>query len=60
MCNHCKSIVSTVSNSSSNKSVICRTCETHKYIKTVPLPFVFKYLVAELTAMNIKVMLDVK
>ncbi|XP_046846262.1 DNA-directed RNA polymerase I subunit RPA2-like [Xenia sp. Carnegie-2017] len=38
----------------------CKTCETSEHIKVLSLPYVFRYLVAELGAMNIKVSLDVK
>ena len=40
--------------------VECRLCETGRYVERVALPFVFKYLVSELAAMNIRVSLDVK
>lgn len=33
---------------------ICRVCNTSKGIETVAMPFVFRYLAAELAAMNIK------
>jgi DNA-directed RNA polymerase I subunit RPA2 len=39
---------------------ICRLCDTGKYVERVALPFVFKYLVSELAAMNIRCSLDVK
>ena len=42
------------------KKVVCRVCETNKGIVRIAVPYVFKYLVAELGAMNIKVTLDVK
>lgn len=45
---------------SSRGYVMCRLCDTGKYIERVALPFVFKYLVSELAAMNIKLSLDVK
>jgi DNA-directed RNA polymerase I subunit RPA2 len=38
----------------------CKICETSEDIKVLSLPYVFRYLVAELGAMNIKVSLDVK
>jgi DNA-directed RNA polymerase I subunit RPA2 len=34
--------------------VVCRICETGKSIERVALPYVFKYLVTELAAMNIR------
>lgn len=37
----------------------CRTCGTERGITTVALPYVFRYLTAELLAMNIKLTLDV-
>ena len=33
---------------------ICRVCNSSKGIETVAMPFVFRYLTAELAAMNIK------
>jgi DNA-directed RNA polymerase I subunit RPA2 len=38
----------------------CKVCRTHEHIETVAIPYVCKYLIAELAAMNIKVMLEVK
>jgi DNA-directed RNA polymerase I subunit RPA2 len=41
--------------------VVCKLCEgSSKYVDRVALPYVFKYLAAELAAMNIKVSLGVK
>lgn len=40
--------------------VTCRLCDTGKHVERVALPYVFKYLVSELAAMNIRVSLDVK
>ncbi|OMO51312.1 hypothetical protein CCACVL1_29865 [Corchorus capsularis] len=36
------------------KKVKCLACQTSKGMETVAMPYVFKYLVAELAAMNIK------
>ncbi|KAL4534291.1 hypothetical protein Ndes2437B_g03575 [Nannochloris sp. 'desiccata'] len=41
-------------------TVMCKLCDTGKYVERVALPFVFKYLVSELAAMNIRCSLDVK
>eukprot|EP00276_Gloeochaete_wittrockiana_P010665 CAMPEP_0184668430 /NCGR_PEP_ID=MMETSP0308-20130426/72293_1 /TAXON_ID=38269 /ORGANISM="Gloeochaete witrockiana, Strain SAG 46.84" /LENGTH=478 /DNA_ID=CAMNT_0027114137 /DNA_START=319 /DNA_END=1755 /DNA_ORIENTATION=- len=38
----------------------CRQCGRSDHISSVTMPFVFKYLVAELAAMNVKVGLSVK
>ena len=40
--------------------VTCRLCETGQYVERLALPYVFKYLVSELAAMNIRCSLDVK
>jgi DNA-directed RNA polymerase I subunit RPA2 len=40
-----------------DKRVVCRSCNTAKGVEKVALPYVFKYLAAELAAMNIRVML---
>nr|AAH55590.1 Zgc:66298 protein [Danio rerio] len=39
---------------------ICLLCNKSDSIETVSVPYVFKYFVAELAAMNIKIKLDVK
>ena len=41
-------------------NVTCRTCNSSHTITRVALPFVLKYLVTELAAMNIKVTFDLK
>ena len=46
-----------VSSTAADKRVVCRTCDTAKGVEKVALPYVFKYLAAELAAMNIRVML---
>lgn len=38
----------------------CKTCENSEHIQLLAFPYVFRYLVAELAGMNIKVSLDVK
>ncbi|XP_068747280.1 DNA-directed RNA polymerase I subunit RPA2-like [Montipora capricornis] len=38
----------------------CKTCDSGEYIQLLAFPYVFRYLVAELAGMNIKVSLDVK
>ena len=38
----------------------CKSCGSSDDVKTLTLPYVFRYLVAELGAMNIKVSLEVK
>ncbi|CAH3030121.1 unnamed protein product [Porites evermanni] len=38
----------------------CKVCESTEHIQLLAFPYVFRYLVAELAAMNIKVALDVK
>ncbi|KAK7317376.1 hypothetical protein RJT34_01538 [Clitoria ternatea] len=39
------------------KKVTCQTCQTSKGMETVAMPYVFRYLAAELAAMNIKMTL---
>lgn len=34
---------------------VCRLCDTSKYVERVAVPYVFKYLVSELAAMNISI-----
>jgi len=38
----------------------CKSCNTDKGIEIIAVPSVFKYLVAELAAMNVKMTLEVK
>ena len=40
------------------KNYICQSCKTGKGMETVAMPYVFKYLAAELAAMNIKMELQ--
>ncbi|XP_019404522.1 PREDICTED: DNA-directed RNA polymerase I subunit RPA2 [Crocodylus porosus] len=43
-----------------NRKYCCTVCNESDTIDTVSVPYVFRYFVAELAAMNIKVKLDVK
>lgn len=43
-----------------HRKTICLLCNKSDSIETVSVPYVFKYFVAELAAMNIKIKLDVK
>ncbi|KAI9111297.1 hypothetical protein K1719_017709 [Acacia pycnantha] len=40
------------------KNVFCHACQTSKGMETIAMPYVFRYLAAELAAMNIKVTLQ--
>lgn len=40
--------------------VVCRFCESSNNVEKVAFPYVFKYLVTELAAMNIKCSLTLK
>lgn len=40
-------------------TVYCRVCETSKFIERVAVPYVFRFLMAELCSMNIKCSLEV-
>ncbi|XP_059638695.1 DNA-directed RNA polymerase I subunit 2 isoform X2 [Cornus florida] len=40
------------------KKIVCNACKTSKGIETVAMPYVFRYLAAELAAMNIKMTLQ--
>ncbi|CAK9133652.1 unnamed protein product [Ilex paraguariensis] len=42
----------------SPKKVFCNACETSKGMETVAMPYVFRFLAAELAAMNIKMTLE--
>lgn len=41
------------------KKVTCHACQTSKGMETVAMPYVFRYLAAELAAMNIKMTLQI-
>lgn len=43
-----------------SKTWKCKACNTKDSVKTISVPYVFRYLVAELAAMNIKVDLNVR
>ncbi|XP_071484043.1 DNA-directed RNA polymerase I subunit RPA2-like [Diadema antillarum] len=45
---------------SGHRKWVCATCDSSDHIEPVTVPYVFQYLVAELSAMNIKVTLGVK
>jgi DNA-directed RNA polymerase I subunit RPA2 len=42
------------------KKAICHLCNTSKMIDTLAIPYVFKYLAVELSAMNIKLRLEIR
>lgn len=73
VCTQCRSVLSPVSQppaasvigrpagpSTAKPVTVCRLHGSSKNVEQVAMPFVFKYLIAELGAMNIKVLLDVK
>lgn len=39
---------------------VCRVCDSTRNVERVAVPYVFKYLLSELAAMNIRVSLDIK
>lgn len=42
------------------KKVFCHSCKTSKGMETVAMPYVFRYLSAELAAMNVKMTLQLR
>ena len=67
VCSKCGSLLSPFVNKSPAKFAAlggqkwqCSTCESGEHIEVLAFPYVFRYLVAELAAMNIKVSLDIK
>eukprot|EP00873_Tetraselmis_striata_P041965 jgi/Tetstr1/462229/TSEL_000628.t1 len=73
VCTQCRSVLSPVSQPpaatvigrqsgphAAKPVTVCRLHGSSKNVEQVAMPFVFKYLIAELAAMNIKVQLDVK
>ncbi|ORX84247.1 beta and beta-prime subunits of DNA dependent RNA-polymerase [Anaeromyces robustus] len=65
VCKKCGSILSpmAVPNTtvvpSKRESVVCGTCNTHKYIDLISVPYVFRYLCTELLSMKIRLKLEV-
>ena len=69
MCTSCGSILSPLmgkpvaSNAASSyeatRTWMCSVCQVENTVEAVCMPYVFRYLVAELAAMNIKVTLQV-
>nr|WCZ58694.1 DNA-directed RNA polymerase I subunit RPA2 [Seculamonas ecuadoriensis] len=57
-CKHCGSIISVITDRSSlvlsQRRVSCLSCKSSEHIVQVSVPFVFRFLVNELTAMNIR------
>ena len=43
---------------SKRESVVCGTCNTHKYIDLISVPYVFRYLCTELLSMKIRLKLE--
>ena len=65
MCRACGSLLSPVAEGGTSlatpsRHITCRACDSVKDVALVALPYVFRYLVAELYAMNIKVAINVK
>jgi len=38
----------------------CKACDSSDHVELLPFPYVFRYLVAELAAMNIKTSMDIE
>jgi len=49
-----------IDSNTSKGSVTCSLCESGSFVERVAVPYVFKYLVSELAAMNIRCSLDLK
>eukprot|EP01134_Creolimax_fragrantissima_P002099 CFRG2099T1 len=64
LCKLCGSILSPMvdhgDKSIKHKTVTCRVCETGRGVETVSVPYVFRYLVSEMYAMNMRLTLDVE
>ncbi|KAL3199143.1 hypothetical protein MRX96_014108 [Rhipicephalus microplus] len=63
LCTKCQSMLSPVVDKAESDVVRkwkCPTCQTSDFIEIISIPYVFRYLVAELAAMNIGVKLQVK
>lgn len=69
VCRKCGSIISPVldrvtceemAGSDHRRRWLCRVCRVPNSVVLIAVPYVFKYLCAELAAMNIKLQLDVR
>jgi DNA-directed RNA polymerase beta subunit len=40
--------------------MMCKICDTSKYITLIKIPFAFRYLATELASMGIKITLETK
>ncbi|KAH6940188.1 hypothetical protein HPB50_026310 [Hyalomma asiaticum] len=63
VCRNCQSMLSPVVDKAESDVVRkwkCPTCQTSDFIDIISIPYVFRYLVAELAAMNIGVKLQIK
>ncbi|XP_070550165.1 DNA-directed RNA polymerase I subunit RPA2-like [Ptychodera flava] len=56
---HKKSVILEGGSSNSSSQWYCRICQSSDHIQIISVPYVFRYLLAELAAMNIKTTLDV-
>lgn len=52
--------VSTKMFGNNSRQWTCAICQSSKELEAIYLPYVFRYLVAELCAMNVKTVLEVK
>ena len=63
VCKKCGSILSPTleppSAVSKKRLWTCRYCDTRKHVEMIAVPYVFRYLVAEMYAMNMRIALDV-
>eukprot|EP00040_Diaphanoeca_grandis_P032793 m.199573 g.199573 ORF g.199573 m.199573 type:complete len:1144 (-) comp32739_c0_seq2:126-3557(-) len=64
-CRTCGSLISPVlepidPTTRSARQVRCKTCEDKSDIVSIKVPYVFRYLVAELLSMNVKLTIDIK
>jgi DNA-directed RNA polymerase I subunit RPA2 len=65
ICMRCGSLLSPIrikpsQGETSSDRMKCLTCDTADTVRSVPMPYVTRYLVAEMAAMNIRVSFDLK
>ena len=53
VCSRCESLLSCM-NDPRTRATICQTCKSSSHVKLVAVPFVLRYLSAELMAMNVR------
>jgi DNA-directed RNA polymerase I subunit RPA2 len=57
-CKGCGSLISPVN--TKDRKVMCTFCESKNGVTAITIPYVFRYLVNELAAMNIRITMNIQ